>query len=264
MSSVSTSVALLGATVSAMALFSLTRTRGEAMTSAENLHNEKSAAKKIARQDALTGLPNRLAFRQDLEKALSEHEQNEIVVLFADLDKFKEVNDGLGHDAGDALLVEIARRCRSILNPTDSLARLGGDEFAAILIGEGASDRAEPLARKMIETIIEPVVVKGDAVSVGVSIGIAEADAEYVTSEELLRRADIAMYRAKADTRHSYCRFTTELDDLLIKKRSLRADLELAMVEDHAHRRCCERRSADALEPPEPRRSFPRPVHSAG
>jgi len=108
-------------------------------------------------------------------------------------------------------------------------------EFAAILIGEGSVDRAEPLAMQMIETIIEPVVVKGDAVSVGVSIGIADAaepDDLSVTSVELLRRADIAMYRAKADTRHSFCRFTSDLDDLLIKKRSLRADLETAMVED--------------------------------
>jgi len=102
MSNVSTSLAALGATVSAMALFSLTRTRGEAMTSAQNLHDEKSAAKRIALQDALTGLPNRLAFRQDLERALAAEDRTEIVVLFADLDKFKEVNDGLGHDAGDA------------------------------------------------------------------------------------------------------------------------------------------------------------------
>ena len=232
MSNTSISVALLGALVSSTALFSLTRTRGEAMTTARHFHDEQSAAKRIARQDALTGLPNRFAFREDLEDALAAEDRTEIVVLFADLDKFKEVNDGLGHDAGDALLIEIAQRCKSLLKETDLLARLGGDEFAAILIGEGSAGRAEPLATKMIETIIEPVVVKGDAVSVGVSIGIAEADTEDVTSEELLRRADIAMYRAKADSRHSYCSFTRELDELLMKKRTLRADLELAMVED--------------------------------
>lgn len=232
-SSVSHSVALLGAMVSSMALFSLTRTRTEAMTSAQHFHDEQSAAKRVARQDALTGLPNRFAFRQDLEVALSSDERGEIVVLFADLDKFKEVNDGLGHDTGDALLVEIAERCRALLEETDFFARLGGDEFAAVLTGDDAISRAEPVASKLIETIIEPVVVKGDAVSVGVSIGIAEAIAEDdITSEELLRRADIAMYQAKSDTRHSYCRFTKDLDDVLIKKRSLRADLELAMIED--------------------------------
>ena len=231
-SSVSYGIAMLGATVSSMALFSLSRSRIEAISSAEHIRSERSAVERAARQDPLTGLPNRLAFRQHLEDVLKVEDRQDVVVLFADLDKFKEVNDGLGHDAGDALLVEIADRCQKLLEQGDLLARLGGDEFAAVLTGEDAVERAEPLASKLIETVIEPVVVKGDAVSVGVSIGIAEADTPQVTSEELLRRADIAMYRAKADTRHSYCKFTRDLDDVLIKKRSLRADLELAMVED--------------------------------
>lgn len=231
-SNVSYGLAMLGATVSSMALFSLTRTRAEAITSAQHFLNEQSAAERVARQDALTGLPNRLAFRQHLEETLEEHDAREVVVLFADLDKFKDVNDGLGHDAGDALLIEIAKRCLELVDETDLFARLGGDEFAAILIGEDARERAAPLAAQLIETVIEPYVIKGDAVSVGVSIGIAEGDSPDVTSEELLRRADIAMYRAKADTRHSFCRFTRELDDMLIKKRSLRADLETAMVEN--------------------------------
>ena len=163
---------------------------------------------------------------------MAQDDCGEVVVLFADLDKFKEVNDGLGHDAGDALLVEIGKRCQKLLSETDLLARLGGDEFAAILIGDDAIARAEPLATQIIETVIQPVVIKGDAVSVGVSIGIAESNGPELSSEELLRRADIAMYRAKADTRHSFCRFTSDLDDVLVKKRSLRADLDTAIAED--------------------------------
>ena len=231
-SEVTYGVAMMGALVSSLALFSLTRTRSEAISSAEHFHSQQSAAKRVAFQDALTKLPNRLAFRQHLEDTLAEENCGEVVVLFADLDKFKEVNDGLGHDAGDALLIEIGKRCLNLLEETDMLARLGGDEFAAILTGEGAIARAEPLASKLIETVIQPVVIDGDAVSVGVSIGIAETVGPAFSSQELLRRADIAMYRAKADTRHSFCRFTSQLDDVLLKKRSLRADLDTAIAED--------------------------------
>jgi len=230
-SEVSYGLAMLGAMVSSMALFSLTRSRTEAISSALHFHSEKSEARRVAYQDPLTGLPNRLAFRQQLDDKLTKQNSGDIVVLFADLDKFKEVNDGFGHDAGDALLVEIARRCQGLLEDTDLLARLGGDEFAAILCGDTAIDRAETLAMDLIETITEPVVIDGDAVTVGVSIGIAEYPVKEskFSAQELIRRADIAMYRAKADTRHSYCRFTSELDDLLVKKRSLRADLDKAI-----------------------------------
>ena len=231
-SEVTYGVAMMGALVSSLALFSLTRTRSEAISSAQHFHSQQSEAERVAFQDALTKLPNRLAFRQHLEETLAEENCGEVVVLFADLDKFKEVNDGLGHDAGDALLIEIGKRCQSLLEETDMLARLGGDEFAAILTGEGAIARAEPLATKLIETVIQPVVIDGDAVSVGVSIGIAETVGQTLSSQELLRRADIAMYRAKADTRHSFCRFTSQLDDVLLKKRSLRADLDTAIAED--------------------------------
>lgn len=231
-SEVSYGLAMLGAMVSSTALFSLTRTRSEAISSAQHFHSQQSEAERVALQDPLTRLPNRLAFRKSLEETLAEENCGEVVVLFADLDKFKEVNDGLGHDAGDALLIEIGKRCQGLLKETDLLARLGGDEFAAILTGEFAVERAEPLAMELIETVLKPVVINGDAVSVGVSIGIADtADAE-LSPEELLRRADIAMYRAKADTRHSFCRFTSELDDVLVKKRSLRADLDKAIAED--------------------------------
>ena len=231
-SEVSYGLAMMGALVSSLALFSLTRTRSEAISSAQHFHSQQSEAERVAFQDALTNLPNRLAFRQHLEDTLAEEDCGEVVVLFADLDKFKEVNDGLGHDAGDALLIEIGKRCQSLLEETDMLARLGGDEFAAILTGDGAIARAEPLASKLIETITEPVMIDGDAVSVGVSVGLAETVGPTLSSQELLRRADIAMYRAKADTRHSFCRFTSQLDDVLLKKRSLRADLDKAIAED--------------------------------
>ncbi|MEZ5939541.1 MAG: bifunctional diguanylate cyclase/phosphodiesterase [Hyphomonadaceae bacterium] len=193
------------------------------------LQSQQSVAERAARCDSLTGLPNRLAFRQHLEAAVSVRPAQPVVVMFADLDRFKEVNDGLGHDAGDALLVEIARRFKAAMGADDLLARLGGDEFAAVLIGEDAGRRVEEIAEAARLAVEAPVTIKDTVVSVGVSVGVAGGDYEEVTSEELLRRADIAMYSAKADRTCAFRRFTADMDEAVILKRAMRSDLETAI-----------------------------------
>lgn len=180
--------------------------------------------------DSLTGLPNRLAFRNHLEQAMSVASDAPTVVLFADLDRFKEVNDRLGHDAGDALLVEVARRFSAKLGPQDLLARLGGDEFAAILSGSDASERVHRIVPEMIAQAQEPFLVKETVVGVGVSVGMASARSAEASCEELLRRADIAMYRAKADRDDSFAAFVDEMDDSIRLNRAMRADLDTSLA----------------------------------
>jgi diguanylate cyclase (GGDEF)-like protein len=220
--------ACLGVAVAGAVGYLLVRRHARAIDEAIRLRAQQGSADRAAYIDSLTTLPNRLAFRQHLEAALARSPREPVVVLFADLDRFKEVNDGLGHDAGDALLVEVARRFRAAMGPNDLLARLGGDEFAAVLCGEDASQRIDAIAETVVETVQETIVVKGNAVSVGVSIGVAGGDEEDLASEELLRRADIAMYRAKADSARSYHRFSHEMDETLILRRSMKTELEAA------------------------------------
>ncbi len=181
--------------------------------------------------DSLTGLPNRLAFRSHLEEVMSAHSEEPTVVLFADLDRFKEVNDRLGHDAGDALLVEIAQRFAEQFEADDLLARLGGDEFAAILSGADALDRVKQVVPAMVRQAQEPFVVKETVVGVGVSVGMASARASEASCEEILRRADIAMYRAKADRDASFASFVDEMDDSIRLNRAMRADLDTSLAQ---------------------------------
>lgn len=193
------------------------------------LRADKDKSLRDSRIDSLTGLPNRLAFRNHLEHLMDQDSESPAVVLFADLDRFKEVNDRLGHDAGDALLVEVARRFSSCFGPADLLARLGGDEFAAILSGPDAAKRVEELVPQIITHAKEPFIVKETVVGVGVSVGMAAARPVDATCEELLRRADIAMYRAKADREESFASFTDEMDDAIRLNRAMRADLDTSL-----------------------------------
>ncbi len=224
--------ALTGLLLSGVAGWVLLRKASMAMAASKQLHAKQDDTYRAARIDSLTGLPNRLTLRQHLEAALARDPHEPTVVMFADLDRFKEVNDGLGHDAGDALLIEVARRFGAAIGPGDILARLGGDEFAAVLTGSDAVERSEAIAARFVGSIEDTLVVRGDTVSVGVSIGISSDVSERLSSEELLRRADIAMYRAKAEQGCSFRTFTAEMDQGLILKRTLRSELETARRDD--------------------------------
>ncbi len=152
--------------------------------------------------DPLTRLPNRLLFLDRLGLAIArcQRRQSHVAVLFLDLDRFKNVNDSLGHDAGDELLVEVARRLESVIRLGDTVARFGGDEFTILcedLPAETARAQAVEIAERLLTSITKPLVVRGTEMFVGASVGVAIASTGEERPEELLRDADAAMYRAK-------------------------------------------------------------------
>lgn len=151
-----------------------------------------------AAHDPLTGLPNRILFRDRLEQALraAKRHRGQLAVLLVDLDRFKPVNDALGHHAGDRLLQQVGVRMRGCLREADTVARIGGDEFAVVLDKEGG-DGAVAAARKLLDTVSTAFEIDGSACSIGLSIGIATFPADAASADALLRRADAAMYRAK-------------------------------------------------------------------
>ncbi len=150
-------------------------------------------------QDALTGLPNRARLLQQLDFALGQRGSS-VGLLFVDLDGFKQVNDTLGHDAGDELLRQVSKRFSGCVRDGDVLARLGGDEFIVLLPGAGDDDAAL-VAQRLEACLAEPFVLADATVRVGASIGVATRPDGQATPEELLREADTAMYRAKAAVR---------------------------------------------------------------
>jgi diguanylate cyclase (GGDEF)-like protein len=164
-----------------------------AMFTAEAFDRQRLAAL----HDALTGLPNRLMLRDRLHKALVvEGEASSTALLLLDLDRFKEVNDTLGHAIGDLLLREVGRRLSSALRTSDLVARLGGDEFC-VLLGGTSSAGAEQVAASLVDLIDQPYALEGHLVSIGVSIGVASFPEHGLTAEVLMRHADLAMYAAK-------------------------------------------------------------------
>lgn len=175
------------------------------------LKETENKLRTMAHYDALTGLPNRVLFAERLQQAMAQARRQEyqLGVLYIDLDKFKPVNDAFGHDAGDQLLVEVARRLRTVLREEDTLARLGGDEFAAMVVNVEGAEAIENLLDRLLAAVSEPVWVADHSVEVSASIGYtlypqpAELD-----GDQLLRQADQAMYLAKNRGRHGYCGFS--------------------------------------------------------
>jgi diguanylate cyclase (GGDEF)-like protein/PAS domain S-box-containing protein len=168
----------------------------------------------MARHDALTNLPNRTLFREQLEGALRRVTRKSRVAVFClDLDHFKDVNDSLGHPIGDALLKEVARRLSECVRSGDTVSRLGGDEFAVIQAATELQDiGATALAGRIIEAVGAPYVVEGHQMTIGTSIGISVAPDDGSDPDQLLKNADMALYRAKADGRGTYRFFETGMD----------------------------------------------------
>ncbi len=181
--------------------------------------------------DGLTGLANRALFRDRLEQALarSERSRGALAVLLVDLDGFKQVNDSLGHDAGDQLLQAVAERFTAEIRPSDTLARLGGDEFALLIDGAHEA-HAVSVAGRLLESLSDPVWISGRELVIGASIGIALHPGGPGRSEELLRHADVAMYAAKEAGRGRFELFhydmARELGELLGLEHELRLGLQ--------------------------------------
>ena len=167
----------------------------------------------LAMHDALTQLPNRACFMERLDGilALARRQQRQAAVLFVDLDKFKNVNDSLGHHVGDSLLREVAKRIGATVRASDVVARLGGDEFIIALSNITSSDDAASVAAKLIEAVSADFQLECDPINVSPSIGISVFPADGVTTDELVRHADAAMYHAKESGRANFQFFTSQM-----------------------------------------------------
>jgi diguanylate cyclase (GGDEF)-like protein len=184
---------------------------------------------RLAFYDALTGLPNRALFHDRLRHALGAAERigRNVALLFLDLDRFKEINDSLGHALGDQALQEVARRLQATTRVDETLARLGGDEF--VLIAEGADhETAAMIALRILRLLIEPIQASGNLLSIGGSIGIAIYPDDGEGADELVRHTDIAMYRAKSSG-GGFCFYAPEMGVLLEKRIRMTARLNAAI-----------------------------------
>ena len=185
-----------------------------------------------ALHDSLTGLPNRTLFLDRLQHAVrraQRHPDYTFAVLFLDLDRFKLINDGLGHGAGDQLLVHVARVLSASVRGEDLAARLGGDEFAAILDGVGGLEKAVATVERVRTALRRPLVVAGRELRTSVSIGIAHSDTGYEAVEVLMRDADAAMYRAKSYGRDAYVVFDEALHTAISNRLQLETELRDAI-----------------------------------
>jgi diguanylate cyclase (GGDEF)-like protein len=188
----------------------------------------------LAHHDALTGLANRAQLIERLEAALAvlPLRHNGIAVHFLDLDRFKQVNDSLGHDAGDSLLKTVAERLRAVIRIEDVVARLGGDEFVVVQIGIAGKVQAEDFSRRIITAVTAPMKLKDRPFTASVSVGVALAPADGTDPERLLKSADLALYKAKADGRNCFRFFLTEMDAELQARFKLEATIRDAVLHD--------------------------------
>lgn len=185
----------------------------------------------LAHYDVLTNLPNRALFQDSLRNAVSKAKRNtsKIALMFIDLDNFKMINDTLGHDYGDLLLIEVAKRVKTILRAEDTVSRLGGDEFTVIL--EDIQDTAYPsiVAQKIIDTLSEPIPLKDEMGYIGASVGIAIFPNDAEDIESLIKNADMAMYTAKNGGKNIYKYFTNDMNTDASERLELSNDLRSAI-----------------------------------
>jgi diguanylate cyclase (GGDEF)-like protein/PAS domain S-box-containing protein len=189
---------------------------------------------RLARQDALTGLPNRSIFVESVQLAIARSRRSgkAFALFYLDLDHFKDVNDTLGHPAGDLLLQQVAERLRSGVREPDLVARFGGDEFAVIATDLSDPTEAAAIAERLGSTLREPFPILGNDLRIGASIGVALHGADVESAEMLLSQADLALYRAKSDGRGTYRFFAEGMDDEVRTRVALVSDLRQALDTD--------------------------------
>ena len=185
----------------------------------------------LATHDTLTGLPNRALLNDRMQQMLESGPRNSsVAVMFIDLDRFKEINDSLGHVPGDMLLCEVAHRLRNALRPADVIARLGGDEFVVVAHCSSGETSASSIAGKLLSALATPIDVGGHAVVIGASIGISMFPEDGQSKEVLFQAADTAMYRAKDAGRNGYCFFEPEMSVMAKTRMALGVSLRPALT----------------------------------
>jgi diguanylate cyclase (GGDEF)-like protein len=209
---------------------------GGAVVLLEDITERRNAEARIshlARYDDLTELPNRLNFRDEIGRLLAAQQGAEQLsaLLFVDLDQFKQVNDTLGHPCGDQLLCAVSERLREMLRPEDFVARFGGDEFVVFQQDIQSPDDAAGLARRIVDRLSERYKIDNHLVEIGASVGIAMT-APGVGADTLLKNADMALYRAKADGRGTFCFFREEMALVVEARRILELDLRKALANE--------------------------------
>ncbi len=195
--------------------------------------NSEARINHMARFDELTGLPNRVSFRDEIGRQLAAQERDDQLsaLLFVDLDQFKQVNDTLGHPCGDRLLCMVTERLRNMLRPQDFVARFGGDEFVVFQRGIRSREDAAALARRIVEGLSARYRIDHHLIEIGASVGIAMTTPG-VSADSLLKNADMALYRAKADGRGTFCFFREEMAHTVEARRVLELDLRHALAHE--------------------------------
>ncbi len=184
----------------------------------------------LAHYDVLTGLPNRVLFNDRLQQSIISAQRNrsKIAVLFLDIDRFKQINDTLGHSAGDNLLQNVGERLLDCVREQDTVSRLGGDEFVVVL-NDAGSDGAELVAQKILESILQPYPIDGHELRITASIGIAVYPDHAANSENLIKYADVAMYQAKENGRNCYRHFDPAMNESAYERLKLESELRAAL-----------------------------------
>ena len=201
------------------------------LSTAVRRHHAQTRLAYMAEFDTLTGLPNRNLLQDRLNQSVAQarRRQWQGAVLFIDLDRFKLINDTLGHHVGDRLIAEVGRRIRQCLRGGDTVGRVSGDEFGVVLTDLAQADDAALVAQKILDGLSRPFDLGGNEAYVTASIGISVFPADGADAETLLKNADMAMYRAKELTRNAYCFFTAEMNERSVAKLQLNTDLRRAI-----------------------------------
>ena len=203
----------------------------------EDITDRKAAEKRVqylAYYDALTGLPNRTLLQDRIAKALASarRQKHKVALLFLDLDRFKDINDSLGHSFGDILLQEVSTRLRGWAREQDTVARLGGDEFLIVLTNVKDIPDAAVAAERLMDTMTAGLVIQGHSLSVSCSMGISVFPEHGADSETLIKHADAAMYCAKEHGRNNFQFFTADMNDQVVERLTLENSLRLALEKE--------------------------------
>ena len=237
----------------------------------------ETRAQHLADHDALTGLPNRRLLEDRLTQALASSQRNrkQTAVMFVDLDRFKNINDTLGHAAGDLVLKEVAERLVKQLRVVDTICRIGGDEFVVVLPEIKRASDAANVAAKILETVAQPFMVEERELHITPSIGISVFPDDGRDAESLIRNADAAMYHAKETGRANYQFFTEQMNQAASRRLALESDLRRAVLKGEMRAWTTSRwsrppsgarrvaRGAAALAAPDARRDRARPISSS-